>query len=590
MNQIREGKYDKTIIAQMFKSLLPAQILSAATPTLGSIINGVVIGNYLNETALVALGLCAPMASLLGSIAMIVSGGSRILCGRHIGRNEVKDLDYVFTIALILDAIIGAILTAIALLFSNQLAGIFGASGELVADTALYIRGLAIGFIPTLLIPALMAFLQMGNKSNYAFASTIVLAGLNLVFAIVNIKVIGGGIFGMGLASSFSQYATALFLLAAFVVNKKLMKFDASGISPSAAKEMIVLGSPSALANTLYAIRNIIFNSILLKASGATAVAALAVVNSVIGLFDAFNIGIGATALIISSVYVGERDRHALEGLEKEGLKIAWILAIVRGAFMIIFGKLIIAAFGPTAEAAAMAYALFVILGINMPLNTTTVMIINPFQSLGRIKYSNILYIFSALIFPLVIAYSTAGVLAEYSVWLAFIIAEALTVLVLLITAAKKCGHLPKSAADLLWIEEDFDKGEKLSISLNTLEQVTNISAGIIEFCKENKVDERRSMFCGLCMEELAREIIETGFAGARINKKMIDLFVMVDETGALNMRIRDNSPKFDPTTRITTFDPEDPCKNIGVRMVAKMAKTMDYQQTFGMNVLNIEL
>ncbi|MDO5331075.1 MAG: MATE family efflux transporter [Bacillota bacterium] len=590
MNQIKEGRYSGTIIAQMFKALLPAQILSVAASTLSSIINGLVIGNNLEESALVALGFVAPMASLLGSIAMVVAGGSRILCGRYMGRNEIKKLDYVFSIAIVLDVLIGVVLSAIAILFSNQLAGLFGASGELIADTALYIRGLAIGFIPTLLIPALMAFLQMGNESSYAFCSTLVLAVLNLVFALLNINVFKGGIFGMGLASSFSQYATAIFLLIKFFTNKKLMRFDKSGFSKDMIKDMVLLGSPTALANTLYSIRNIVFNSIALSAGGSTAVAALAVINSVIGLFDAVNVGVGAVALMLSSVYVGERDRHALECLEKESLKIGWILAGVKIVIIVAFGKLIIGAFGVVGEAAAMAFALFLILAVNMPLNMTTVSIINPFQSLGRIKYSNILYIFSAIVFPLVFAYGTCNFIAEYSVWLAFIVSEALTVLVLIITAAKKCGHFPKAAGDLLWIEEDFDKGEKLSISLNTIDEVTNISERIVGFCRDNGIDERRSMFCGLCMEELAGNVVEHGFSESHRGKKMIDLFVMVDESGKLTMRIRDNSLSFDPTTRITTFNPDDPCKNIGIRMVSKIAKEMSYQQTFGMNVLSIEL
>lgn len=590
MNQLTGEKYNGKIIAQMFRALLPAQILSVATPTLGNIINGVLIGNCLEESALVALGFVNPMTSLLGSISMIIAGGSRILCGRHIGRNELKELDYVYTVAIALNILIGAALTVIAFIFSNQLASLFGANGELIADTALYIRGLAIGFIPTLMIPALMAFLQMGDESGYAFYSTIVLAALNLVFALINIKVFNGGIFGMGLETSFSQYATMLFLFAKFVMNKKLMRINAKGLQAGIAKDMILLGSPAALANTLFSIRNIFFNSIVLSASGASAVAALAVINSVIGLFDAFNFGIGATALIISSVYVGEKDRHALEGLLKETLKIAWTLAALRCVFMAIFGKLIISAFGATGEVAAMAYSLFVILGCNMLIHCNTVSIMNPFQSLGRIKYSNIVYSFSALIFPLAFSYGTCRFLAEYSVWLAFPVCEALTVAILVFTAAKKCGHFPKSPADMLWIEEGFDKGEKLSISLNEISEVVNVSERIIAFCKENGIDDRRSMFAGLCMEEIAGNIVEHGFTKKFKKNRMIDLFVMVDEDKGLTMRVRDNSVSFDPRSRVSTMNPDDPCKNIGIRMVAKIAKVMNYQQAFGMNVLNIEL
>ena len=125
---------------------------------------------------------------------------------------------------------------------------------------------------------------------------------------------------------------------------------------------------------------------------------------------------------------------------------------------------------------------------------------------------------------------------------------------------------------------------------LNEIDEVVNVSEKIIAFCKDNGIDDRRSMFTGLCMEEIAGNIVEHGFTKDFKKNRMIDLFVMVDEAKGITMRIRDNSVSFDPKSRITTFNPEDPCKNIGIRTVAKIAKEMNYQHSFGMNVLNIEL
>ena len=40
----------------------------------------------------------------------------------------------------------------------------------------------------------------------------------------------------------------------------------------------------------------------------------------------------------------------------------------------------------------------------------------------------------------------------------------------------------------------------------------------------------------------------------------------------------------------LTGFLTEDPCKNIGIRMVYRMAKDIRYQNILGLNVLTIKL
>ena len=54
--------------------------------------------------------------------------------------------------------------------------------------------------------------------------------------------------------------------------------------------------------------------------------------------------------------------------------------------------------------------------------------------------------------------------------------------------------------------------------------------------------------------------------------------------------RLRDNCVPFDPHTKLEMYTGDDPLKNIGIKMVSKIAKEMNYQTTFGMNVLMIRL
>lgn len=580
--------YSRTIILQWFKRLLPAQILSSATAALGSIINGLVVGNCLPAEAMVALGFVVPLTAMMGAIAAVISGGGRIMCGQYMGRGELEKLNDVFTATIVLGVVIGAVLSTVGLVFSVPLARLFGAAGETTAATAEYIRGLALGFIPTLLVPGLMVLLQMVNQIGYAFASTLVLAGVNLLAGLLNVKVFQGGIFGMGVANSAAQLITALFLLFRFVQKKNLMRPGKVKGNGELYRKMVALGSPVALANVLYATRNVVINSLALRWGGTEAVSSLAILNSAMGPFDAVNVGVAATALILASVFAGEKDNKSMELLLKTSFAVGLLCAFAKIAVLGAGGKWLAMLFGARDALVTDAYVLMMLYSLSMPLNMLVATMLSAHQALGRVKMSNTVYVFNAFVFPLTWTFVTGRFVNLTTMWLSYAMAEVFTLMLLTGICWKKRGHFPNTFADWLWMEEPGEV-HKFSLSLRSMEQVLTVSEQLVEFCSAHGIDRRRSKLCGLCAEEMAGNVVSHGFTKSQRKDLAVDLFACCDD-GQVTLRIRDNAPAFDPHTKLGTFNPEDPCKNVGIRMVTGMAKETNYQTCFGLNVLSIKL
>ena len=57
-----------------------------------------------------------------------------------------------------------------------------------------------------------------------------------------------------------------------------------------------------------------------------------------------------------------------------------------------------------------------------------------------------------------------------------------------------------------------------------------------------------------------------------------------------LTIRIRDNCIAFDPRKRMEQFHPEDPGRNIGIRLTASIARQIDYYNNAGVNTLIMKL
>ena len=248
-------------IMELYLKLLPVQFFMVIANNLSSFVNGLIVGNTLPSTAMEALGLTIPLNSLLGGLAQIVSSGAGILCGNFMGRGETKKVNQTFSNAVILCVVTGAVLSLGCFALATPIATILGANGANFNDTVLFVRGMALGILPLLLIPCLMTFLQMCNKSGVSLFSTILLAIFNALFCLANRYIFNGGVFGVALATSLSRWATVTFMIIYLIVKKDLVQFDAKGFDTSMCKDTILLGSPASLASILYAVRNVFINN-----------------------------------------------------------------------------------------------------------------------------------------------------------------------------------------------------------------------------------------------------------------------------------------------------------------------------------------
>jgi len=149
--------------------------------------------------------------------------------------------------------------------------------------------------------------------------------------------------------------------------------------------------------------------------------------------------------------------------------------------------------------------------------------------------------------------------------------------------------RMPKSIPDLCCYPEDFGVADdqRLNISIHSMEEVINISETVIEFCMARGLDKLNSNRAGLCIEELAGNIVTHGFTGRK--GESIDISVTKSPEDLI-IKFKDNCPLFNPEELDAIFDPEDPAKNIGVRIVRNVCKEMEYHSLLGLNVLSITM
>lgn len=587
-------KYSQKTIHMSFVSIYPALLVSTLVPALASLISGIIVGNAYSPAAMAAVSFATAASTVIGAIGVAFSSGAGILYGQSLGRGQSEEVHRIFTADVVSVVLTGILLTLLGEIFAGPLAALLGAQGESHPETVNYLRGSFLGLTPCILIPSLISFLNLGNEAKSGMLSSIILAAANLVLGVLSVRVFDAGMFGIGAAASLSQYLAAAFLIFRFVRRKELGHLVKGAGIPAITLQILRYGASSSMHEFFCAIRTAALNSMTFTAGGTVAVAAMGVYNSTGGAFAASLAAMSAAAATLVSIAVGEEDRTHLYNLTRYLLKTSAVIFLINGVIYALAAPAVAVLFGAAGLQKDLtvlcirlycleflgSWCMFTFQGIH--------------QSLGRTGYAILLEFLTNIVYSLGAAWLLARPFGFAGICVSIPVSCYLCDLTLFITAWIKTGHFPKSIADWLWLDESFgvSDDQRIAISVEDPEGVLQVSRSVQDFCESRGIDRRRSMLSALCLEEMAGNTMENIEAVGENTKGLAIDISLVIKDGGIRIRMRDSAPQYDPYRKLEQYNEkaDDPAKNLGIRIISKIAKEMKYQATLGMNVLMIEL
>ena len=154
---------------------------------------------------------------------------------------------------------------------------------------------------------------------------------------------------------------------------------------------------------------------------------------------------------------------------------------------------------------------------------------------------------------------------------------------------------IAESPATIAWgvcqllLPDDFDVPEKnrLDITVTNKAEVLGLSERTHNFCINHGIEERRSMFAEICIEEMAGNIVDHGFGDGK--NHFVDVRVIVNDSQII-IRIRDDCRSFDPKKWAEIHNPDDPTAHIGIRLVKKFSTEFNYVNVLKLNNLIVKL
>ena len=584
---------DSRMVTELLFRLLPVQILLAAVGTVNGIVSGLFAGNFVGEAAMSAIALYSPIRLLMYALIALLFGGSTILCGKYLGRNQMEKVQDLFSLDIFLAAAAGAVFCLIMIFISC-----FHLSAFMIRDDEVrllfnqYLLGQAIGVLPFFLGKQLSAFLSMGNEINLTTAASLIMIAVNALLNFLFVMILHWGVFGVALAYSLGNWAFFAVQAQYFLRKKSSLHFTFRRVSWRESGQVIKIGLPGAASAIYQSVLGIILNGLITVYVGSAGLSAYAASDSILCFFWSIPAGMLAVSRMLLSISIGEEDRQTLTDVMRNMFRFFVPLMCAVSLVIILLAELFTRQFyrDPSAPVYMMTVRAFQILPLCMPLSV----ICMHFVCYGQVSDKQVLvHILSVLDGLVCVAAFTALLipgLGMNGVYIANVLNGVVTLLTVFLYSILKNRRIPRNMEELMVIPDSFGVAEndRMDLTVRSMDEVMYISEKVQNFCLEKGLDRRRSALAGLAMEEMAGNVVSHGFTKDK-KKHSVDIRIVYKNSGLL-FRIRDDCRPFDPGERKKLTDPSDPASNIGIRLVYQTVEDVEYQFILGLNVLTIRI
>ena len=589
---MEQSSSNSRLLTGLFFRLLPYQVLLIVINAVNGIVDSLYASNAIGKAAMSAIGLYGPFNHLLYAASIMLVSGSQILYGRYVVR-ERERIHSLFSVDLMISAVL-SVLTAVLLALGavTGLTRFMVSEGPVLEMFNRYILGQAVGIPALVLGQQLFAFLSLENRTGRTMTASVVCFAANAVLNHLFVVILPMGTFGLGLSSSIAAWIFLAVQAEYYLSGKSEWKFSVRKCLPGDGKQIARLGYPGALSRFVEMFRCFIVNFLILKYVGSAGLSAFAASNSLLAVVWAVPFGMVAVARMLFSISIGEEDRRSLVDTMRIVLTKGMLLMGVIVALLVLSAEPLTKLFyrDPSDPVYHMTVMGFRLLPLCMPLAVLSLTFAAYAQTILRKKLSVVLPVVDGMAGVTLFSFLLIPVLGMNGLYIANILNGFACFSVIFIAARICLGRVPRNLEDLMAVPEGFGvgKNERLDISVRNMEQVMHVSQQVIDFCGSRGIDPRRAYFSGLCMEEMAGNVVTHGFTKDD-RQHSADIRVVHGAEGII-LRIRDNCLAFDPLERMKLNEPGSEGKNVGIRLVYGIAGEVSYQNLLGLNVLTIRI
>lgn len=326
-------------------------------------VDSIVVGRYIGDNALAAVGSAGPILNMLLVLFIGISAGATIMVSQYLGAGNREKLSQTVGNCITITAIACILLIVVASPLIRPVLMLLNTPETILDDCANYLLIALIGMAGLGYYNILSGVIRGLGDSISALIYLLVATVINIVLDIYFVASLGMGVPGVALATVIAQIVSSILC---FIKLSKMSEFFDFGISflkpvGEIMKTIIRLGLPSGLTQAIFSSAMIVVQS-LTNQFGEQFIAANVVIMRVDGfaMMPNFSFGTSLTTYAGQNVGAGYYDR-VTKGA-KDGTLLAVGCSTLITAIILLFGKPLMAIFTETASLVNMSYYLMTIL------------------------------------------------------------------------------------------------------------------------------------------------------------------------------------------------------------------------------------
>ncbi len=330
-----------------------------------STVDSIVVGQYVGDNALAAVGITIPILNMLLVLFIGISAGATVMVSQYFGARQSEDLSGTIGTCITLTALCSLFIMIATPPIIYPLLEMLNTPETIINDCASYLMISMYGIAGMAYYNILGGILRGLGDAIYPLVFLIVATIINIILDILFVTQFNMGVAGVAYATVIAQAVSSVLCLVRLANMKNLFSLSLGNLKMKKLyiSRVVKLGLPSGLTQAIMSSAMIIVQS-LTNSFGELFIAANIIIMRVDGfaMMPNFSFGTALTTYAGQNVGAKKPDRVTLGA--KQGTLIAVLCSTIITATILVFGKYLMAIFTKTPELVDMSNRLMRILAV----------------------------------------------------------------------------------------------------------------------------------------------------------------------------------------------------------------------------------
>ncbi|MBQ4044425.1 MAG: MATE family efflux transporter [Clostridia bacterium] len=328
-------------------------------------VDSIVVGKYIGDNALAAVGSAGPIVNMLLVLFIGISAGASIMVSQYFGARNRESLSKTIGNCITVTAICCLLLILVMAPLIRPLLVMLNTPESILDWCAGYLMISLVGIAGLAYYNILSGIIRGMGDSFSALVYLLIATVINIVLDVFFVAVLQLGVPGVALATIIAQITSSILCLIKLSRMREFFDFGAKYLKPegSYVKTIVRLGLPSGLTQAIFSSAMIVVQS-LTNQFGEQFIAANVVIMRVDGFAMMPNFSFGMAMTTFAGQNVGAKLYDRVTKGAKQGTLIAVCTSAVITGILLLFGRGLMHVFTDTAELVELSYRLMKILAV----------------------------------------------------------------------------------------------------------------------------------------------------------------------------------------------------------------------------------